>query len=321
MSLRHNLLYCAAVLTAFMPLLGFAQAKKPTIMVAPSEVWCFENGYSTTSEHQGRQVRTPDYERAYQENSDLLNVTTKIGELMAERGFPLKDMSSTIRDVNRSSIENEMTTSASSGASLAETPLERLMARARADIMVELTWKITTVGPKNSVTYSLRGLDAYTNKQIAAAQGTGPQSFSAEIPVLLEEAVLANMDNFMSQLQAHFDDLVENGREVTVNLSVFDNGTGISFESEYGGEELADVIDDWMADNTVSHRYSLSDAGETHMTFEQVRIPLYRENGMPMDTRHFGNSLRRYLSKAPYNIPVKVITKGLGRVDLILGEK
>lgn len=298
-----------------------AQAKKPTLMVMPADVWCTENGYMTTYDMQGKRTAVPDYERAYQENSDLHNVTTKIGELMSDRGFPLKDLSSVMRDVHRSSVEDEMTTSSTSGAELAETPLEKLMSRAKADIIVELTWKINNAGPKKSVTYNMRGIDAYTNKQIAAAQGTGAQSFSAEVPVLLEEAVLANMDNFLAQLQEHFEDLAENGREVAVNVRVFDNGSGLSFESEYGGEELTDIIDDWMADNTVKHRYNLTDAGETRMTFEQVRIPLYRENGMPMDTRHFATGLRRFLSKAPYNIPVKVITKGLGRVDLILGEK
>lgn len=300
---------------------AFGQAKKPTLMVMPTEVWCYENGFSSTFETQGKSTKVPDYERAYQENSDLLNVTTKIGELMAERGFPLKDMHATIRDVNRSAVEDEMTTSATSGAMLAETPLEKLMARAKADILVEVGWKINSVGPKQSVTYTLRGIDAYTNKQIAAAQGTGPQSFTAELPVLLQEAVLENMDNFIAQLQNHFDDLVENGREVTVNVRIFDNGSGLSFESEFGGEELTDIIDDWMADNTVNHRYNLSDAGETRLSFEQVRIPLYRENGMAMDTRHFANNLRKYLSKAPVNTPAKVVTKGLGRVDVILGEK
>lgn len=300
---------------------AFGQAKKPTLMVMPADVWCYENSFSTTYEMQGRTVKIPDYERAYQESSDLLNVTTKIGELMADRGFPLKDMATTIRDVNRSQLEDEMTVSASSGAMLAETPLERLKSRARADILIEVTWKVSTVGPKRSVTYTLRGLDAYTNKQVAAAHGTGPQSFTAELPVLLEEAVLANMDNFIAQLQAHFDDLLANGREIAVNLRVFDNGSGLSFESEYDGEELTDIIDAWMADNTVSHRYSLSDAGETRLTFEQVRIPLYRENGMPMDARHFATALRKVLNKAPYNIPCKIETKGLGRVDIILGEK
>ncbi|MBD5325567.1 MAG: hypothetical protein HDS04_02675 [Bacteroides sp.] len=297
------------------------QAKKPTLMVMPAEVWCFENGYTSTYNMQGKQTTVPDYERAYQQNSDLYNATTKIGELMAERGFPIKDMHATIRDVNRSAVENEMTTSRTSGATLAETPLEKLMSRAKGDILVELSWKLNQVGPKRSVTYNLRGIDAYTNKQIAAAQGTGPQSFTAEVPVLLEEAVIENMDNFLSQLMAHFDDLLENGREVTINLNVFDNGSDLTFESEFGGEELTDIIDNWMAENTVQHRYSLSDAGETHLGFEQVRIPLYRENGMPMDTRNFAGNLRKFLQASPYNIKSKLITKGLGRVDLILGEK
>ena len=42
---------------------------------------------------------------------------------------------------------------------------------------------------------------------------------------------------------------------------------------------------------------------------------------MPMDTRHFARQLTRMLGKAPYNIPAKIQTKGLGRVDIILGEK
>jgi len=42
---------------------------------------------------------------------------------------------------------------------------------------------------------------------------------------------------------------------------------------------------------------------------------------MPMDTRRFVTELRRYLSKEPFNITSKVLTKGLGRADLVLGEK
>ena len=76
-----------------------------------------------------------------------------------------------------------------------------------------------------------------------------------------------------------------------------------------------------MAQNTVSHRYSLADATDNIMRFEQVRIPMYRENGMPMDTRRFVNGLRQYLGKSPYNLPAKIVTKGLGRADLIIGEK
>ena len=76
-----------------------------------------------------------------------------------------------------------------------------------------------------------------------------------------------------------------------------------------------------MAENTVNHRYNLSDATDMMLHFENVRIPLYRANGRPMDTRQFVGDLRKFLSAAPYSITSKVLTKGLGRANLILGEK
>ncbi|MBQ7851424.1 MAG: hypothetical protein IKA19_03160 [Muribaculaceae bacterium] len=309
------------LVTIFLPLLLSAQAKKPTIMVIPADVWCTANGYMMEFENQGVTSRIPDYHRAVQEDMDLVNTITKVGELMAERGLPLKDLASSIRSINQANAENEMTVSRTSGSSISETPLDKLLSRAKADILVELSWKINTVGPKNSVTYTLRGIDAYTNKQVAAAQGTGAASFSAEVPVLIEEAVLQHMDNFISQLQAHFDDLLTNGREITFEVRTFDNGSGASLEDEYSGQELTEIIDEWVAQNTVEHRYNLTDATEDMMIFEQVRIPLYRPNGMPMDTRHFANELRKYLKKAPFNLTSKVLTKGLGKAIVVIGEK
>lgn len=313
-----------ALALAFVATLGCfcasPQAKKPTIIVIPGDTWCSENGYMQTYELQGKTTRVPDYERAIQEDMDLNNVITKIGELMAERGFPIKDLAASIRSINESNLEDEMTTSSTSGAELAETPLDRLLNRAKADITVELSWKINTLGPKKSVTYTLKGVDSYTSKIIAAAQGTGAQSISAEVPVLLEEAVIEKMDFFLSELQDHFDDLVENGREVVLNVRVFDTGSGMSLEDEYGDQELTEIIDDWMAQNTVNHRYSLTDATETRLSFEQVRIPLYRPNGNAMDTRYFATQLRKYL-KDSFGLTCKILTKGLGRADLVLGEK
>ena len=306
---------------ALLPLSMMGQAKKPTLMVIPADTWCTANGYMTEMEEQGKTTRVADYEAAIQKDMDLYNVITKIGELMSDQGFPLKDLSQTVKSIKQSAAEDEMTTSRTGGSTLAETPLDRLLNRAKADILIELAWKVNTVGPKHSITYTLRGLDAYTNKQIAAAQGTGVPSFSAELPVLLEEAVVEKMDGFVSQLQAHFDDLMENGREVDIDVRIFDNGSGLSFEEEYNGEELTDIIDNWMAENTVNHRYNLSDATDMVMRFEQVRIPLYRQNGRPMDTRQFVVELRKYLSATPYSITSKVVTKGLGRANLILGEK
>ena len=309
------------LLFASMAFLAFAQAKKPTIMVIPDDPWCTEHGYVQEFTNQGKTTMVTDYERAVRTDMDLVNAITKVGELMTERGMNLKDLQSIIQDMNQSNAEDEMTKSLTSGATLAETPYEKLLNRAKADIVIKLQWRINTSGPRASVTYTLKGIDSYTKKQIAAATGTGQPSSYSEPAQLLEEACIEKMDAFVAQLQAHFEDLLENGREVSINVRMFDNGSGISFNDEYGDSELTDVIDDWMAENTVNHRYNLSDASDYVLRFEQVRIPLYRPNGRPMDTRSFVNQLKKYLANAPYNLTSKLLTKGLGRVDLVIGEK
>lgn len=298
----------------------FSQAKKPTIMVVPSDVWCTQNGYMTTFDNQGVTEYVPDYSAALVSNPELLLVINKINTLMADRGFPLKNLESVTKSIRQQNAEDNLIQSKTSGVSLAENPIDRFRRTARADIIMQLTWTVNNVGPKKSVSYNLQGLDSYTDKQIAGAQGTGAQSFSADIPVLLEEAVVTNMDNFCAQLQAYFDDLQENGREVAVTIRVFDNGGGLDLESEFGGKELTEIIDSWMADNTVNHNYNKSESSETFIQFEQVRIPLYKENGNAMDTEGFVRGLRKYLS-SNYQITSKVLPRGLGKCILVLGEK
>lgn len=298
----------------------FGQAKKPTIMVVPSDVWCVQNDFSTTYDNQGVQETISDYTRALQNDANLLLAIGKINTMMADRGFPLKDLQTVMKSVNQKNAEDNMIQSKTSGASLAENPIDRLRRVAKADIIMQLTYTINTMGPKYSVTYNLQGLDAYTNKQIAGAQGTGKHTFTAELPVMLEEAVMNNMDNFCDQLMTYFEDIQENGREVSVDIRVFDNGSGLDLESEFGDRELTEIIDEWMSDNTVSHVFNKSDASETFIQYEQVRIPLYKANGQQMDTESFVRELRTFLKKN-YKIESKVMARGLGRCILAIGEK
>jgi len=310
-----------SILMAFLLMMAlsvFGQAKKPTIMVVPSDVWCNKNGYMMTFDNQGTKQQFPDYRKALQENSDLLLVISKINELMVDRDFPLKNLESALKTLQNESAEDAMLTS-KSGSEVAETPIDKLKKTAKADIWMQITWTINNVGPKKSITFNLQGLDAYTDKQIAGASGTGQQSFSVELPVLLEEAVLSHLDNFNSQLQKHFDDLFANGREITFRVKVWDSFDG-DLETEKDGSELGELIEKWVSDNTVEHRFSTTDATESMMLFEQVRIPLYNASGSAMDARSWGQELRKWL-KSTCAIESKVMTKGLGGVTIVIGEK
>lgn len=307
-------------LLALCSLAAMGQAKKPTLMVVPSDAWCKEHGYEQTFDNQGVSEQIPDYKAAVSADKQLNAVMSKINILMADRGFPLKDLQQTIKSISNLSAEDRLVRSKASGATIAESPLDRLRRTAKADIILEIDWTVNTVGPKSSITYNLRALDAYSNKQVAGAEGTGKGSFSAEIPILLEEAVQDHMDSFVERLQQHFDDLLANGREVVLDMRVFE-GSEVDFEKEYDGYELNEVIDNWLADNCVNHRFSKSDATESMILYEQVRIPLYKANGTAQDTYGFARELARFLGAAPYNIPVKTINRGLGRCLLIFGEK
>jgi len=140
------------------------------------------------------------------------------------------------------------------------------------------------------------------------------------VPVLLQNAILANIDAFAAQLQAHFDDMFTNGREVRLTIKKWNNWDK-DLETEIDGEEITDHISKWMDDNSVQGRFNKSDASESVIRFEQVRIPLYDDKNKALDARDFGKKLQKYLKATPYNFEVKLMTRGLGEAILVLGEK
>lgn len=304
-------------------LAAFSQAKKPTIMVVPSDNWCIKNGYTQTYDEMGTMKTLPDYKMALQNETDLLMTISKINTMMADRGFPLVNLESTLRNMEQESAEIAMLTS-KSGGGISESPIDILQRTANADIIMQLTYVVNKVGPQRSITFMLQGLDAYTNKQIAGAQGTGEPSVASETPILLEEAVLSHIDNFNSRLQDHFNDLFANGREVAFQTRIWDTSM-LDFEEEfdYNGEtlELGEIIEDWVFANTVEGRYSTSTYTENVIRFDQVRIPLYDDRGRANDTRRWMRGLRSMMGKAPFNQECKIYTRGLGEVWLIVGEK
>ena len=313
---KLTLIITFAIISASM----FSQARKPEIMVVPSDVWCNSKGYIQTYDNQGLVEQIPDYKKAVKTDKELSNMIGKISNMMADRGFPLVDLSATISSIERRQAEDELITS-KQGAAIAESPLDQLRRTAKADIILSLDWTVNENGPKRSVTYNLQGLDAYTNKVIAGVQGTGNPPLTAETAVLPEEAAVPNHNTFPPRRQDYVDDLFANGREGVVTVRVVDNSAGIDLDSEYDGYLLSEIIDEWMADNTVNSRFGKSDATENYINYHQVRIPLYNEKGRSMDTEMFVRNLARYLRQAPYNIPSKVMMRGLGEAILILGDK
>lgn len=318
------------VLTMFAAMMvaasSFGQAAKPTIMVVPSDRYCIDKGYKLEFDNQGTKTVLPDYKSALQNDAELRMVISKMGGIMSDREFPLKDLEQELRNIANESAESAMLTG-SEGGGIVESPIDVLKRTAKADIIMDLDFTVVKQGPKNSIMFTLNGLDAYTGRNIASSSGTGKPSTSASPELLMEEAVLSHMDEFCGRLLTYFDDMFANGREVKVMVKLFDGANiKLSEEFDYNGntDELGLLIEDWMAENAVGGRYHLADASENFQRYDVVRIPMfYERNGRQraMDTKTFVGELRKHLSAEPFNLDSKVYMRGLGEAWLIIGEK
>lgn len=305
---------------ALMNIVAFAQEKKPTLMILPSDNWCNQRFFMTSYDNQGMKVKVPDYQNAFIEDSELGQVISKLGELMIKYGYSLKDAEQEIKNVYARSSEDNVTMSSTTGASIAENPLDMIKRRAKMDIIIQIDWKINREEGGKSSSFTLEAFDSYTSKRIATTTGVGKTS-SASVPSLLESAVKSRIKEFDKQMMSYYNDLNKNGREILLTVKCWDNWDN-NLESEFGDDydELLDCIQKWLRKNTINASFNLSDATENFAQFEQVRIPLYNSEGEALDARGFATMLRKYLIKN-LGITSKVMTRGLGEAIIVLGEK
>lgn len=299
---------------------GFGQAKKPTLMILPSDNWCEQRYFISEFDNQGTKQKVPNYKQAFQEDTEIGQVISKIGSLMIDRGFPLKDAEQELKAIEARNAEDNMTTSTTSGSSISESPLDKLKNKAKADIIIQIWWKVTRTENGKVVSFVLEAFDAYTSKRIASSTGNGSPNSKDIVPVILQNAILSNVDPFAAQLQSHFDDMFNNGREILLTVKKW-NGWDKNLETEIDGKEITDYVNEWLQKNTFKGRFNMSDATENIIRCEQVRIPLYDANNNPLDARQFAKGLQKYLKAVPFSFEVKLMTRGLGEAVLVLGEK
>jgi hypothetical protein len=301
----------------------FSQAKRPEIIIVPSDNWCYQNGYIEEVDNQGIKEKRPNYAKALMENSDLVNVITKINGLMGDRGFPLSTLEDALKLVKQETSE-VMLMQSKGGSEVSLSAYDQLMNVVKADIILKLGWTITKSGFNRSIQINIEAVDAYSGESIASENPVGNPSSTATIPSMLSESVLSVIDNFNARLQLYFDDLFANGRKITVRLNKFGNWDG-DFESEYNyngsQDELNTIIDQWFNNNTVKGRWNPGGTTESVLKYKSVRIPMFDKNGSALDAKGFVKPLQKILQAPPFNIKTKVVSKGMGEAWLILGGK
>ena len=315
--MKRLLIVLTALLLSSVSKAQNSSAQKPVIMVVPERAWCLNQGYSADG-------KTVDYARALR-NDDILNVITKMGDLMANRGYPLKLLSATLDELDNEAALDMALTSRGDGE-IVEDNLDQLLRVAGADIVVNIAFTRQTVGPRQTMEFRVTSVDAATSKQIGGEIGHSSVS-SASITKLLEEAVLGFMDGFSQRIQQYFDTVLERGREGTIIFKIASD-CPMNFESEVtlNGEtgELAEAIEYWLSEHALSDSFTQGTKSRVKLSFEQVRFPLsgkakFGSRQKAINTEGFVRPISTFLSN--FGVSVSTTPVGIGKVYVVLGRR
>ena len=307
-----------SILFALLFQTGSCQApKKPSLIILPSDNWCTERYFIQKIDNQGTMTDMVDYERAFKEDVELPMVISTVGGFLAEKGYAVKDAEQASKNLRTAIAENNATMS-KSGVSLAENTLDVIKNRVKADILVQVSWTYLGSGSNQTTQYTIETFDCYSGFRIPATiTGFGKGSKSSIVSVLAK-GIPSKLGDFDKKLQAYFDGLAANGREISIDVRRWADWEN-DFDTKYDGEPLTDIIEKWVADNSVNASYNMTESDENIAKFEQVHIPVFNDRGTAMDARNFASKFRVFL-KNKLNIPAKVISGGLGKVVIILGD-
>lgn len=313
------LMICGVLATVMAQVPQTGQAAAPSIMVIPSDNWCSLNGFMKNQMVNGVEYYEPEYRKALLSSPELKMAISTVNRLMSKQGFNLVDLETTLKTMETEAAENTVTTS-SSGAMISESPREMLARVARADLIFEITWNVNKIGPQSSVTWALRALDSYSLKEVASSGSTSAKSVGVELSVLLEESIASNMPAFLDLLKNYFTQLRTLGREISLEIRVWDNA-GFNFESDYEDDELGYYIKQWVKRNAVGGTTTPSLSSPNVLKYTNIRIPNVDADGYQISASDWIHKLSRRLKKSPTIGGVTEYNKGLGTIILILGAK
>lgn len=318
---NKNLFLLITLFLCSFQLFAQVKAKKPSILIVPDAVWCINNGFFIEKDDQGIVKKYPDYERALLESMEANAVINTVAAEFNANNFQPIDLLAQLKRISEERAESLVAMS-SGGGEILESPEDELARVANADIWVRVSWQLFQTGPRKSIQVTLSALDAYTSNSFANNNNTGNPSMTAEIPVLVKEAIVGILPGFINEMQNYFEELFENGRIIGLNIKVWNNWGYDLLTEDFGDDELGFLIQYWMEDNSVNGNIGSGRSTDTQMDYRGVRIPMtYERNGREraLDARTWGNNLRKYLQEL--GIESKLTSKGLGEVRIILGEK
>ena len=228
-----------------------------------------------------------DIRQAIETDPNIRIVLSKIREAFDKRGFTTIDFETKLK---AQSANNALSDNAQTNRS------SMIIQSSGADIYVETEYIYTPSQAGNSVKVLMKACDVSTGGALASKDAFSGQFYTEDVGRLAGAAVEKVADEFLNVIQTKFDDIVENGRSISLDIKIDESSTH-SLHEEMGESELVDQIEDWVADHAYKNNYHIQGSTEVEMIFDEIRIPLKDENGRNYNINQFDREVRQLFRK------------------------
>jgi len=174
---------------------------------------------------------------------------------------------------------------------------QKIIELSAADIYIETEVQIIETPRGNSATVILTAFDAFTGASLVNKLGNSPKFYTQNFEKLTIKALDTFLDKFTISLEEVFQDMIQNGRTIAVDIGI-DENSSIDMDSSLGEENLllAELIENWFEKNAYHSYFHIQGITATKMIFDEVKIPtldpVTNKNYYPTK---FITPLRKYL--------------------------
>ena len=148
----------------------------------------------------------------------------------------------------------------------------------------------------------LTAYDAGSGISLANHTSHSPTFRTTQYERVVGKAIDNGLPEFIPQMTAGFSDMLFAGRILALNITL-DPAATYDLDSEVSGGDLllAEVIANWLGENTLRGQYHLQGMTATKLIVDQLRVPyLHPTNGQPYRAYRFAVKLRNFLRGLGY---------------------
>jgi hypothetical protein len=209
-----------------------------------------------------------DMKKFYDNNMDIQIAIAKINEALMNRGGKIISFNQVKNEVKQNFRLNKSVNNAYDFKSI-------VLQESNADIYVEVKMDVKNNSNRNAKSVNLL-LECYqvgTGNILATKPVTGPMFQTEDVGQLVMLAVDKIAEEFLNQMQASFDDILENGQSIYVEFTVAQD-SDINLESKIGEKSLSQLLDEWFRLHTVNESVNIQGDTDLQLIFSDAKIPV-----------------------------------------------